>query len=99
MQARLLSSEQPFPSTSSIATASFVESLLDGNIDPQVLEEWLSATRDVMKSTAIGAANEIPYLAQKAKSVRSGEREWTSWCDGDLYFLFRLRSSSIREEL
>lgn len=82
MQAGALSPEQPFPSTSSIATASFIESLLGSNIDHQILRQWLSATDKL----ADQSPRSIPFLLQKAKSLGLSKWEWLLRRDGDLYF-------------
>jgi CRISPR-associated protein Cmr2 len=83
MQAKLLSSEQPFPSTSSIATASFIESLLGRNFDPQILNQWSNATIDKL---ADQDPRSIPLLLQKAQSLGLSKWEWLLQRDGDLYF-------------
>lgn len=71
--------KQPYPSTSSVATASFVEGLL--SVDPAKLQAWRDATRGPLVEIPTGATNAIPYLAQKA-----GENNWILQRDGDCYF-------------
>jgi CRISPR-associated protein Cmr2 len=65
-----------FPSTSSVATASFVERLLA--VDAAQLQKWRNATRGPLASMPTDA---IPYLAQRA-----GRNEWILQRDGDCYF-------------
>jgi len=80
--------QKPFPSTSSIATASFVERLLQAAIDPRVLEKWDEATSENKKliSKASEAGRDMPYLAAMANNPRYAERQWILQRDGDLYF-------------
>lgn len=70
--------KSPFPSTSSIATASFVEGLL--NIDQNKLQPWLDATKS-LREIPIGATKAIPYLLAKAGRDNEILRR-----DGDCYF-------------
>ncbi len=87
MEAKAIDSERPFPSTSSIATASFVERLLEVAIDPpRVLSEWQLVTGGKLVSKAREATQDIPYLAQKSNDAKYTERSWLLRRDGDLYF-------------
>src|SRR2546423_13335537 len=73
MEVKAITAEKPFPSTSSIATASFVERLIEAAIDPpRVLDDWHRVTGGKLVSKAPEASQDIPYLAQK--SNRSEER-------------------------
>ncbi len=67
-----------FPSTSSIATAHFVEKLLQHEIPEEVLRKWRQATSYHLSHEN---PNDIPYLKSHAK-----ERYWLLRRDGDLYF-------------
>ncbi|MBE3561041.1 MAG: type III-B CRISPR-associated protein Cas10/Cmr2, partial [Ktedonobacteraceae bacterium] len=53
-----------FPSTSSVATASFVAQLFQTQIDPSVLDKWLQATNAPLDSMQ---PETIPYLYNLAK--------------------------------
>ncbi len=87
MEAKAITTEKPFPSTSSIATASFVERLLEAAIDPpRVLEDWHRVTSGKLVSKAREATQDIPYLAQKSNDPKYTERSWLLRRDGDLYF-------------
>ena len=88
MEVKAITTEKPFPSTSSIATASFVERLLQAAIDPRVLEKWDEKTSENKKliSKASEAGRDIPYLAEMANDPRYAERQWILQRDGDLYF-------------
>jgi CRISPR-associated protein Cmr2 len=70
--------KRPFPSTSSIATASFVEGLLD--IDQSMLQAWLDAT-EPLKEIPIGSTKAIPFLAAKGGMYNEILQR-----DGDCYF-------------
>ncbi len=87
---------QPFPSTSSVATASFVEKLL---ITPELksaLEKWREATRGklVQPEDTIKA---IPYLERKA-GASPDERSWILRRDGDCYFRETFTPSRLKED-
>ncbi len=71
-----ISYKQAFPSTSSIATASFVERLL--GIDATKLQAWRDATEE---SLAIMGPNAIPYLYEG-----EGKNKWILRYDGDCFF-------------
>ncbi|GCF11710.1 type III-B CRISPR-associated protein Cas10/Cmr2 [Dictyobacter arantiisoli] len=75
---------QPFPSTSSIATASFVESLLAGKIEASILQRWRIATPKPLSSKGEDATRDIPFLKHAAD--KNGELGWLLRRDGDLYF-------------
>lgn len=86
MEVKAISTEKPFPSTSSIATASFVEKLLEAAIDPRVLQEWRRVTSGKLVDKAPEATRDIPYLEQKSNDLKYAERKWLLQRDGDLYF-------------
>ena len=82
-----------FPSTSSIATASFVERLLQEQNKLSALQDWLNATRDKL---AIMSPETIPYLRNLA-----GEHELSLAIlerDGDLYFSSTFTSDRLRKD-
>ena len=85
--------QKPFPSTSSIATASFVEGLLTVPLDAQALTTWREATGGKLVDLPIGATKAIPYLQQ-----RKGEHEWLLRRDGDLYFLETFTAYRLEKE-
>lgn len=79
--------KQPFPSTSSVATASFVEKLLDNDrIFPELME-WLNVTgtkvegKTPLADMPMGA---IPYLEKLVK--KDGAKRPILKRDGDCYF-------------
>jgi len=79
-----VSSEIPqgaFPSTSSVAAASFVEELIKHYHDLTTLDRWLKATD---RSLAEMRPDAIPYLYKLAKAI-PGATEILKR-DGDLYF-------------
>jgi CRISPR-associated protein Cmr2 len=67
-----------FPSTSSVATASFVEKLLKAEIPETILHEWDVATSFELETTVPKA---VPFL-----KAHAGMREWILYRDGDCYF-------------
>jgi len=83
MKVKVLTTEKPFPSTSSIATASFVEILLEASIDSHVFQEWKRVTSGKLASEA---TLDIPYLAHKSNNPKYAGRNWILQRDGDLYF-------------
>lgn len=74
-----------FPSTSLVAAAPLIDSLLTEPLDDAVLQRWRNATRGklVMLDYTVRA---IPYLKQIADSKQAGEYIWLLRRDGDLYF-------------
>jgi CRISPR-associated protein Cmr2 len=85
-----------FPSTSSIATASFVERLLTlENVDAD-LQAWLDITirKELLQDTTYRAA--IPYFQQPGKIVRG--REDIPLRDGDLYFPETFTAYRLKED-
>src|SRR5581483_2858917 len=68
--------DKPLPSTSSIATASFVEGLL--TVDHTKLQGWRDATKGRLVEIPISATKAIPYLAKEI-----GEDNWILRRDGD----------------
>ncbi len=80
--------QKPFPSTSSVATASFVEQLIRSTIKPtdelkDALKSWYGVTNKQLRSNARDTTQGIPYLERKANS---SDYQWILQCDGDLYF-------------
>lgn len=77
--------QKPFPSTSFVATASFVERLLQvaPDLPPHLLYDWGQITNDKLSSRAPEAARALPYLARRADQAGYG---WMLRRDGDLYF-------------
>ncbi len=70
-----------YPSTSSVATACFVEKLLDSNGADELLEKWKRLTGDEDHFLAMEHPNVFPCLNKKA-----GDKEWILRRDGDLFF-------------
>ncbi len=73
-----------FPSTSSIATASFIEKLLTAEIKEAVLNSWLSITDRKELKQGEEYRYSIPYFRQPGKI--KGRRGEVLLRDGDLYF-------------
>jgi CRISPR-associated protein Cmr2 len=71
-----------FPSTSSIATAPFVQKLLTTDLDAITIKEWLDSTQYPL---AAMERDTIPYLARLAGS--DPYRQAALQRDGDCYFL------------
>lgn len=67
-----------YPSTSSIATARFVEKLLGPTVTEEQLKEWQYCTSGVLARMPPEA---LPYLKDRA-----GKKEWILRRDGDLFF-------------
>ncbi|MBA2677924.1 MAG: type III-B CRISPR-associated protein Cas10/Cmr2, partial [Ktedonobacteraceae bacterium] len=82
IQVHAIAGKGAFPSTSSIATGSFVEKLLDSDPQREAWRQWREVTAGKLASKSQDAAQDIPYLAQKA----SKEWQWILQRDGDLYF-------------
>ncbi len=77
---------KPFPSTSYIAAAPFMETLLLAPIDQGVLDRWQEATNKQLKLRE-GAKRAVPYLHEMVMINRQlAERDWMLQRDGDLYF-------------
>jgi CRISPR-associated protein Cmr2 len=79
-----------FPSTSSVATATFVEGLLRGRVDNNIIKEWINATEKL----ADASPESIPFLYNISKRVTQGHPILKR--DGDCYFqetftLYRLK--------
>lgn len=73
--------KKAFPSTSSIATASFVESLLARGINSNAFQKWFDLTH--YEELAIMRPRSIPYLEMRA----TGEQQRAILkLDGDCYF-------------
>lgn len=77
---------KPFPSTSSIATASFVERLLIESIAPSMLIRWRDETRGKLVELPEDAIRAVPYLQHMLDKPEVNERKWILRRDGDLYF-------------
>src|SRR5579885_3662239 len=90
-------SDRAFPSTSMVAAASFIESLLTEALDHDALESWRSATKGkfVMAARTEGA---LPYLQQLASSRQAGEYMWLLRRDGDLYFPETFTAKRLEED-
>ncbi|MFL5658943.1 MAG: type III-B CRISPR-associated protein Cas10/Cmr2, partial [Ktedonobacteraceae bacterium] len=73
-------SEVYYPSTSSIATANFVESLLEHDITMAALREWLDATDGIAEMSP----DTIPFLYELAR--KQPEKAKILKRDGDCYF-------------
>jgi CRISPR-associated protein Cmr2 len=86
MNAHALQPEKPFPSTSSIATATFVEKLLDCDPQHDAFRRWEAATatagKRLLTKPQEAIREEIPYLFQHATEAW----RWLLQRDGDLYF-------------
>lgn len=78
--------DKPFPSTSSIATASFVERLLVAPLDSNILKKWQDETRGELIELPDDAIKAIPYFQQMLSNPEVAERKWILRRDGDLYF-------------
>ena len=99
MEVKAFTTEKPFPSTSSIATASFVERLLETAIDPpRVLEDWHRVTSGKLIGKAPEATQDILYLARKSNDPRYAERKWLLRRDGDLYFAETFAPRRLKED-
>ncbi|MFL5624349.1 MAG: type III-B CRISPR-associated protein Cas10/Cmr2 [Ktedonobacteraceae bacterium] len=75
-----------FPSTSSVATAPFIENLLTKPINAADLETWHDKTIGELADLQPDAIKAIPLLEQIAHTAYQGERIWILRRDGDLYF-------------
>jgi CRISPR-associated protein Cmr2 len=73
--------ERPFPSTSSIATASFVEGLLSTKVDQTSIRDWLTATNGPLRDIPVGSTGAIPNLSAKTEQENEILQR-----DGDCYF-------------
>lgn len=73
--------QKPFPSTSSIATASFIEGLLTKGVNSDTLQKWFGLTQ--YKELAVMQSDTIPYLEVKADSE---QKRSILTLDGDCYF-------------
>ena len=72
--------KQPFPSTSTIATAPFVRQLLMAQVDESLLKDWKDATNGEL---ALMPPNAVLVLQATAREY---DRTWLLKRDGDLYF-------------
>ena len=71
-----------FPSTSSIATATFTEGLLKEHVTGESIEKWLDVTKK--DGMADASPKSIPFLRNIAKGVTHGQSILQR--DGDCYF-------------
>jgi len=85
-----------FPSTSSIATASYIEKLLTAEIKETALNAWLNITnrKELKQSEAYRFS--IPYFQQPGKII--DRREDVLLRDGDLYFLETFTAYRLKED-
>lgn len=92
---KAIDQKQAFPSTSSVATAPFVESLLSiapGSLEPQMEQRWREALEKWDKVTKSGlrkpqeAMQDIPFLFSLSEQAAHKDRQWLLQLDGDLYF-------------
>jgi CRISPR-associated protein Cmr2 len=70
-----------FPSTSSIATASYVKQLISSSLPQPALQNWLLATRDPLDSIEINAIPLLKHLVADNATQRDILRR-----DGDCFF-------------
>jgi len=94
--ARAITQKRAFPSTSSIATASFVERLLTfvpGASQPGAAQHWEKVMRRWQTPTQVSsllkpadAADDIPFLSALSKQAAFSGRNGLLRLDGDLYF-------------
>ncbi|GCE15844.1 type III-B CRISPR-associated protein Cas10/Cmr2 [Tengunoibacter tsumagoiensis] len=75
--------EQPFPSTSSIAVAPYLEQLFHHPLASTVLEEWKQATSGPLLSQPKSVVDNMPFLHALAQDKK---KDWLLQRDGDLYF-------------
>ncbi len=85
-----------FPSTSSIATASFVEKLLTAEIKAADLQAWLDITSEPRLMQDPTYRDAIPYFQQPGKIA--SRREDIVLRDGDLYFPETFTAYRLRED-
>ncbi len=83
-----------FPSTSSIATASYIEKLLTAQIKDTALNAWLNITKELRQSETYRFS--IPYFQQPGKIIDG--REDVLLRDGDLYFLDTFTAYRLKED-
>ncbi len=86
----------PFPSTSSMATASFVDKLLITTELKAPLDRWREATRGKLVQDE-GTIQGIPYLAKKAQASSDG-LDWILRRDGDCYFQETFTPIRLKED-
>ncbi len=84
-----------FPSTSSVATASFVEELIRQRLDLSSLDGWLRATGGTLAQMPPRA---IPYLYTKAQQGPGSRRTDILERDGDLYFPETFTPHRLKED-
>jgi CRISPR-associated protein Cmr2 len=94
--AEAIKQKRAFPSTSSIATAPFVEQLLThvpAASLPEttqrwdsVLDRWNTATQVSSLRKPAEATEDIPFLAYLGEQAAFSARKWLLRLDGDLYF-------------
>jgi CRISPR-associated protein Cmr2 len=84
--------KSPFPSTSSIATASFVEGVLSAKLQQNTLQAWKAAT-DKLDEIPLDAIGMIPILEST-----DGENKWILQRDGDCYFRATFTSYRLQKD-
>ncbi len=84
-----------FPSTSSIATASFVEELIRQKLDLPAIDGWLQATRGPLAQMHPQA---IPYLYTKVQEIPGARSTDLLERDGDLYFPETFTPHRLKED-
>jgi CRISPR-associated protein Cmr2 len=83
-----------FPSTSSVATASFVEEMIRQRLDSAALDGWLQATAPLAQIPP----RAIPYLYTKAHQAPGWRKTDILERDGDLYFSETFTSKRLKED-
>lgn len=83
-----------YPSTSSIATATFVEKLFKENVDQAVLNAWIWATRK--QQLAQMWKESVPYFVPLGKQYT--QKENILLRDGDCYFLETFTSQRLKKD-
>ncbi len=100
VEAKLLN--RAFPSTSMVATASFIESLLTTPLDHADLQRWVDTMTNLTKNFEMprAARRGIPYLEHEAKTrwSQGNVRLQLLRLDGDLYFPETYASQRLIED-
>lgn len=85
-----------FPSTSSIATASYIEKLLSAEINEAALDTWLNITDRKELKQSESYRYSLPYFQQPGKIT--GKRGEVLLRDGDLYFPETFTTYRLKED-
>ena len=100
VKVKLLNRE--FPSTSMVATASFIESLLTTPLDHADLQRWVDTMTNLTKNFQMpqSARGGLPYLEEEAKTrwSQGNVRLRLLQLDGDLYFPETYASQRLIED-